>query len=115
MQDVLKQLEDVYFKREPVTVVTSERTYRNMAILSIELKKSLETGTSREIPIMFQEIRVTEAQTTAIPDSYGKSGATGTNAGTASVTSSPTPLTPIETGSRGSMLHSLASGAGLLR
>lgn len=113
VQDVLKRLEAAFFKREPLTVVTSDRTYRNMAILSIELKKSLETGTSREIPIMFQEIRVTEAQTTTIPDSYGRGGATGTNAGTASTTSSWTPPAA-ETGSRSSILHGLASATGLI-
>src|SRR5215469_16079972 len=84
VQDVIKRLEALYFKKEPVTVETSERTYEDMAILSIELKKSLETGSSREIPISFKQIRVTEAATTTIPASYGKSGATGTNAGTAS-------------------------------
>ena len=110
VQDVLKRLEDLYFTREPVTISTSDATYRNMAILSIELKKVLETGTSREIPIMFQEIRVTEAQTTTLPPGFG---ATGTNAGTASTTSSWTPPAA-ETGSRGSILHGLASGAGLL-
>ena len=111
--DVTKRLEALYFTSEPVTVVTSEQTYRNMAIVSFELKKSLETGSSREIPIMFQEIRVTEAQTTTIPASFGRSGATGTNAGTASVTSRPTIPQPV-TGNRGSILHGLASGAGLI-
>ena len=102
VEDVIKRLETLYFTREPVTVITSERTYRNMAILNFELKKSLETGNSREIPITFREIRVTEAQTMTIPASYGKSGATGANAGTASVTS------------RGSILHGFASGTRLI-
>jgi hypothetical protein len=114
VQDVIKRLEALYFTKEPVTVVTSERTYANMAITSIELKKTLETGTSREIPIMFQEIRITEAATTTIPDSYGKSGATGTNAGTASVTSRPAPPAASDSGSRGSVLHGLASAVGLI-
>ena len=110
VQEVLKKLEELYFKKAPVTVITSERTYKNMAILSIELTKSLENGTSREIPITFQEIRVTEAKTTTIPDSYGKSGTTGSNAGAASTKTSPPP----EPGRSGSILHGLASSAGLL-
>jgi hypothetical protein len=113
VQDVIKQLEALYFAKEPVTVVTSERTYPNMAITSINLRKSLETGSSREIPISFQEIRVTEAATASIPDSYGKSGATGANAGTANVTSSSTP-TPSANSGGGSVLFGLASAAGLL-
>jgi hypothetical protein len=81
VQDVIKQLEDLYFTKEPVTVSTSDNTYENMAVTSIELTKTKETGSSREIPIELQEIRVTESKKTTIPDSYGKSGATGTNAG----------------------------------
>jgi hypothetical protein len=106
VQEVITQLEALYFTKQPVTVITSERTYPNMAIQSFELKKSVETGSSREIPITFQEIRVTEAATTTIPDSYGKGGATRANAGTASVTSGPE--------NRSSMLHGLASSAGLI-
>lgn len=90
VQNVLRQLEELYFSRKPVTVSTSSKTYKSMAILSIELTKTKETGPSREIPISFQEIRVVEAKTTTIPDSYGKGGATGTNAGTASVKTNDT-------------------------
>lgn len=121
VQDVLKQLEDLYFKKTPVTVVTSDKTYQNMAVVSIELTKTKETGTSREIPISFQQIRVTETNKTTIPDSYGKSGATGANAGTASTTASSTPApsssgssSNSDGGSNGSVLYGLASGAGLV-
>ena len=44
VQDVIKRLEDAYFAKEPVTVITSERTYSNMAITSITISKSLESG-----------------------------------------------------------------------
>jgi hypothetical protein len=126
VQDVLKQLESLYFKKTPVTVITSDKTYRNMVMTSLEISKSLDTGPSREIPITFQEIRVTESKTTTIPDSYGKSGATGTNAGAASTTESSTPAATRTSssqassssasvgGSKGSVLYGLASGAGLL-
>jgi len=87
VQDVIRRLRELYFAKAPITVVTSETTYENMAIASIELSKTLESGTSREIPISFQEIRVVQSRTTTIPDSYGRSGATGTNAGTASTKS----------------------------
>jgi len=77
VSDILKQLEQLFFTKKPVTVKTNDRTYTNMAITSITLTKNKETGPSREIPIEFQEIRVTEQRTTTIPDSYGKSGTTG--------------------------------------
>lgn len=117
VQDVISQLEALYFAKEPVTVTTSEATYENMAILSIELTKNKENGTSREVPITFQEIRVTESRTATMPDSYGKGGDTGTTAGVANTTQSSTPpgRDTSNDGSRGSILHGLASSAGLLR
>ena len=84
VDNVVKQLEELYFAKEPVTIVTSDATYTSMAIESITLSKSLEIGYARQIPISFKKIRVTTAKTTTIPDSYGKSGATAASAGTAS-------------------------------
>lgn len=84
VDNVVKQLEELYFAKEPVTIVTSDATYTSMAIESITISKSLEIGYARQIPISFNKIRVTTAKTTTIPDSYGKSGATAASAGTAS-------------------------------
>jgi len=86
VQDTIRKLKELYFKRELVTVTTTRGVNRNMAITSIELSNKVETGTSREIPITFQEVWVTKTQTTSIPDSYGRGGATGVNAGTANTT-----------------------------
>lgn len=84
VDNVVRQLEELYFAKEPVTIVTSDATYTSMAIESITISKSLEIGYARQIPISFKKIRVTTAKTTTIPDSYGKSGATAASAGTAS-------------------------------
>ena len=84
VDNVVKQLEELYFAKEPVTIVTSDATYTSMAIESITISKSLEIGYARQITISFKKIRVTTAKTTTIPDSYGKSGATAASAGTAS-------------------------------
>lgn len=84
VESVVKQLEELYYAGEPVTIVTSDATYTSMAIESLTISKSLEVGYAREIPISFKKIRVTSAKTTTIPASYGKSGATGASAGTAS-------------------------------
>ena len=84
VDSVVKQLEELYFAKEPVTIITSDATYTSMAIESVTISKSLETGYARQIPISFKKIRVTTAKTTTIPDSYGKSGKTAASAGTAS-------------------------------
>lgn len=83
VERVCKQLEELFYNAEPVTIVTSDRTYTSMAIESLTISKSVDVGYAREIPISFRKIRVTQATTTTIPDSYGKSGATGAPAGTA--------------------------------
>ena len=123
VHDIIAKLEKVYFSHTPVTVITTDKTYTNMAITHIELSKKLETGTSREIPIEFQEIRVTESQTTTIPDSYGRSGATGKNAGTANTATGATGSAGSGTGAggsgndaggnKGSVLWNISKGGGL--
>lgn len=118
---VIQRLEELYFSKQLVTVVTSDKTYRNMAIQSISIKKSTDVGYARQIPITLKEIRVTKSKKTTIPASYGKSGDSGANAGTASVNSGSTPSannssanSSAETGSKASILYNLANSAGLL-
>lgn len=84
---VCETLEQLFYDATPVTIVTDDNVYSDMAIENLELSKSLETGYSREIPISFKKIRITAASTTTIPDGYGKSGATGSSAGSANTTS----------------------------
>ena len=118
VQDILQQLEDLYFTKTPVTVSTNERDYENMGIVKIGLPKKIETGTSRLIPISFKQIRVAEAQTTSIPASLGRGGDTGTNAGTASTTPGQGTggggSSSGNDGSRSSILYNVAGAAGLL-
>lgn len=91
VDEVCKQLEELYYAKEPVTVVTNSGTFNEMLIESITLTKSPDVGYAREIPISLKKLRVTKAETTTIPDSYGKSGKTGENAGTASTSRVETP------------------------
>ena len=83
---VVAQLKELYFAKQPVTVTTSDMVYENMAIANLSIKKSKEIGYAREITVAMKKIIVTESSTVTIPDSYGKSGATGASAGTASTT-----------------------------
>ena len=87
VETIVKQLQELYFTAEPTTVVTSAKSYTNMAIESLSISKSVEIGYAREVSISFKKIRVTSAKTTTIPDSYGKSGTTQASAGTASTSS----------------------------
>ncbi len=130
VDSIIKQLEELYYAEEPVTVITSDATYTDMAIKSLTISKSLETGYAREIPISFRKIRVTKAKTTTIPSSYGKSGATAASAGTANTTQSSTSSststststatsssgssTSESTGSNASILYSVATSMGLI-
>ncbi len=83
VDEVCKQMEELYFAREPVTITTTDATYTMMAIEKLEVSKSLEVGYARELNVSFVKIRVTYQQTTTIPDSYARSGVTEKKAGTA--------------------------------
>lgn len=121
---VCAQLEQIFFNATPVTIITNDKVYRNMAIESIGFSKNVETGYSREIPISFKKIRVTTAKTTTIPSSYGKSGASRSSAGNASTStgsssgggssSSGNSSGSSSNGSKGSILYNIASSTGLL-
>jgi hypothetical protein len=121
VEAVVQQLEELYYTKSPVTVVTSEKTFTSMAIISITISKSFETGYAREIPISFQKIRVTTAKTTSIPASYGRSGNTQAAAGTANTSSSGNTAgnggsgSSGEKGSKSSILYSAAKGIGLIQ
>lgn len=86
-ESVVEKLKEIYFSRTPVTIITTDATYVNMAIENLNISKSADVGTSREIPISFKKINVTKSETTTIPSSYGKSGATKAKSGTASTSS----------------------------
>lgn len=123
VESVVKQLQELYYGKKPVTVVTSDATFTSMAITSLTISKSLETGYAREIPISFKKIRVTQAATTTIPASYGKSGASGTQAGTANTSAGSSGGSGGGSGSKGnsskgesksSILYGAAKGVGLV-
>ena len=109
---VLKDLEDKYFKKEPVTITTSEATYTDMAISTISISKTTDNGYAREIPITFRKVIITSAETTTIPDSYGKSGATQAAAGTASTAAYTGKGSSSYTSSKSSKSSSSGSGSG---
>lgn len=108
---VVQELEEIYFSKLPVTIITTDATYVNMAIESIGLSKNLDLGTSREIPILFKKINVTRSETTTIPDSYGKSGATKAAVGTASTSSASSGTSASSASSSASSSSSSGSGS----
>lgn len=120
VEQICKQLEELFYTAEPVTVVTSERTYSSMAIENLTISKSLDVGYAREIPISFRKIRITQAATTTIPDSYGKSGTSNAQAGTANTTSGSSGSSGSGSGdsgsgnSKSSILYGAASSLGLI-
>lgn len=126
VSDVEKRLEEMYFSRELVKVITSDRTFTNMAIESIGFRKSVEVGYALEIPVAFRKVNVTTEKTTTIPDSYGKSGATNAGNGSANTTSGSTDSGSSGggggnnssgdsgDGEKGSILYGVADSLGLL-
>ena len=119
VDSVVKSLKELYYAKELVSVTTPDAHYDNMAIESLTISRTNEYGYAREIPIRLKHIRITKSQTTTIPASYLKSGATGAAAGTASTTAGSSgggsSGGSSDSGkSKGSILYGLASGAGLI-
>lgn len=123
-EGVVRRLKDLYFAKKILEVTTTYCVYSNMVITSMNIKKSVEVGYAREIPIAFKKIEVTETATAEIPASYGKSGKTAKAAGKASTTAASTAGSGSSGGSsasgssssssRGSVLYNAASSFGLL-
>lgn len=123
-EGVVHRLKDLYFAKKILEVTTTDCVYSNMVITSMNIKKSVEVGYAREIPISFKKIEVTETATAEIPASYGKSGKTAKAAGKASTTAASTAGSSSSGGSsasdssssssRGSVLYNAASSFGLL-
>ena len=86
VDSVVKQLKELYYSKQLVSVTTPDAHYDNMAIQSLKISRTNEYGYAREVPITLKHIRTTATQTTSIPASYGKSGSTKAAAGTASTT-----------------------------
>ena len=124
VEKVVKQLQDLYFAKKVVTVVTSDAVFDSMAITSISYSKSADVGYAREIPISLKKIIVTESSTTSIPDSYGKSGTTGASAGTANTTAGNSGSSGSggnsskngnsDSGKNGSILYNAANSLGII-
>lgn len=123
VERVVKQLEDLFFSKKVITVVTSDAVYDSMAITSLSITKSADVGYAREIPISLKKIIVTESSTTSIPDSYGKSGTTGASAGTANTTagnsgnsgnSGSGKNSNSDSGENGSILYNAANSLGII-
>ena len=134
MSEAESMLKELYFSRTPFTVVTPSGTFESMGITSMQIKRSSENGYNKEVSLSLKQINVTATKTTTIPDSYGKSGATGANAGTASTSAGSTSTGGGSSGSgsgnsggssgsgssgsgmksSGSILYNVASSAGLI-
>lgn len=120
-------LENLYFAKAVCTVSTTEKTYTNMAIESMSIVKSEELGYDKQVEITFKKIIVTSSRLVSIPDSYGKSGATGASNGAASTTQGSSGADAGGTGTGGSgggdgngntkssLLYAAAGSMGLIK
>lgn len=86
VQQVASRFQELYAKRELITVTSAKGIFKNMGITSLSLPYDVSTKTSLEIPITLKEVLTTSSKTVTIPSEYGRGGDTGTTAGTASTT-----------------------------
>jgi hypothetical protein len=113
-----KKLEDLYFKRELVKVVTSDKIYTSMGITSIVITHSTKTGYSRQVQLSLKKVYVTQRKTVYIPSDLLQSGDSEANAGVATTSSTSSSSTSASTsedsGSKSSILYGVASSLGFL-
>lgn len=89
VERICGMIEQLWFSRSLVKVVTTDSIYTNMGITSLSIKKSKEIGYAREISVSMTKVRTTQRQTVDIPSYLLKSGATKAEAGRAAVSSEP--------------------------
>lgn len=103
IKTICDQLLNKYTAREPLTVVTRDKTFTNMVIKTISIEKSEDALIARTIPITLTQVTVTSSAEAEVPAKLAKSGTTKTNSGTAGTTSA--------SGSDGSSGDSTSSGS----
>ena len=87
VQQVASRFQELYAKRELITVTSAKGIFKNMGVTSLSLPYDVSTKTSLEIPITLKEVQTTAAKTVTIPSAYGR----GERAGTAAGKSAPAP------------------------
>ena len=108
-EGVVRRLKDLYFAKKILEVTTTDCVYSNMVITSMNIKKSVEVGYAREIPIAFKKIEVTETATKTTKAAGKASTTAASTAGSGSSASGSS-----SSSSRGSVLYNAASSFGLL-
>lgn len=72
MQVAHDALLDVHQNNKLVTIVTDYRTHENMALESLEISKSKESGMSFEFHATFKEVRIVATASAALPSAVLK-------------------------------------------
>ena len=107
---ICKKMEDLYFNRKLVKVVTTDKIFTNMGITSMTISHSSEIGYARQIQVALKKVYVTKRKTVYIPSYILQSGETKTNAGKASTSSSTSNSTGPSESSSGSSSGGGSSG-----
>lgn len=91
VDQVCEQIENLYFDKKLVTIITPDEVYENMGITSISISDSVEEGYAKVIACNAKTVYETRTDTVDIPAEIAQSGASNASAGIASSSStSPT-------------------------
>lgn len=123
VESVCDDLEEMFFSKELVEIVTMNETYTDMGITSLTISDTQEDGYAKKITCTAKKVFTTSTDTADIPAEIAQSGATGTAAGVASTSttdptassSSSSSSTTSEDSKKGqSILYGVASGLNFL-
>lgn len=127
IKTVCDKLENLYFERKLVKVITTDKIYTNMGITSMTISHSAEMGYARQVQMALKKVYVTRRKTVYIPSYILQSGETKANAGKATTSSSSAISTSASgngggsggsgdgaAGKKSSILYGVASSMGFL-
>lgn len=92
MGDVAKELNNIYLKAEPLTVIVPDAIYNDMVMTKAPLKRNVQNGFCYKIDLEFKHVVIVTERDEEVPEEYanneaaGKAGTTNKDGGTASQT-----------------------------
>lgn len=91
LKEVADELQDIWKKGEPITIVLADGIYTNMVMTSAPLPRNVQNGFCYKMQLSFRQVRIGIQKTEDVPedtagaDAQGKAGATETDSGSAAI------------------------------
>lgn len=109
---ICNKFEKMFFKKKLIKVVTTDKIYTNMGIVSMTISHSSDIGYARQIQFSLKKVYKTSRKTVYIPKYILQSGETKKNAGKANVSSGSSESRSVSSGGSGNSSSGGSGGSG---